>query len=251
VVDRPARQDGGRGAEAQARPAADGARTAGRPVELHDAELLGARIRRWRQDRGLSVRALAERVNVTGGFISQVERGLASPSVGSLYRLAAALEVPVEAIFREDPAESTDGIESAPLARDGAASLGHVVRARERRHLDLSDGMHWAKLSPDEESPHEFLEIVMEVGASTGPVPLRHGGREYAVILEGEARFEIGFQSYTLQAGDSITFDSSIPHRTVNVGDRPVRGIHFMLDCNVLSTLAPRHTIDARRRSRS
>jgi mannose-6-phosphate isomerase-like protein (cupin superfamily) len=97
--------------------------------------------------------------------------------------------------------------------------------------------MHWAKLSPDEDTPHEFLEILMDVGASTGPIPLRHGGREYAVIEEGVARFEIGFQHYTLHSGDSIAFDSSIPHRTVNVGEVPVRGIHFMLDANVLGPL--------------
>ncbi len=195
------------------------------------AEALGARIRGWRQRRGLTVRQLASQCGVTPGFISQVERGLANPSLGSLYQIGRALGVPVEMFFREDGAagSASGGAETSAAISTRA---GPVVRLAERRHLNLGGGIHWAKLSPDEDSPHEFLEIVMDVGASTGPVALRHGGREYVVILEGVARFEIGFQHYTLYPGDSITFDSSIPHRTVNVGDTVVRGIHFMLDCN-------------------
>jgi transcriptional regulator with XRE-family HTH domain len=230
-----------------ARQPADGGESGVVPAELASTQAdeaqqaLASRIRQWRQHRGLTVRALAERCGVTGGFISQVERAIASPSVGSLYRMAAALDVPVEVLFREGPPGPAGARPRSTV--DGVVPPGLVVRRSERRHLELSDGMHWAKLSPDEDTPHEFLEIVMDVGASTGRIPLRHGGREYAVIEEGVARFEIGFQHYTLYPGDSIAFDSSIPHRTVNVGSVPVRGIHFMLDANVLGPLHPERSM--------
>src|SRR3954449_12250346 len=128
------------------------------------ARALGARIRALRQRRALTVKQLAERCRVTHSLISQMERGVTNPSLGSLYQIAVALGVPMEALFRDESAVA----EVAPTAANRA---GPLVRRAERRHLDLPDGIHWERLIAESDSPHEFLEIRMDVGATTGPTP--------------------------------------------------------------------------------
>jgi hypothetical protein len=57
----------------------------------------------------------------------------------------------------------------------------------------------------------------------------RHPGHEWGYVLEGELQIKIGFEEYTLKPGDSISFDSTLPHRLANAGEVPVRAIWFVL----------------------
>ena len=85
---------------------------------------------------------------------------------------------------------------------------------------------------PVPESNAEFMEVTYGVGGGSteGDHAIRHNGREYSVILEGQLSVQVGFEQYVLDPGDSMAFDSTIPHRFWNAGPVPVRGIWFVVD---------------------
>jgi uncharacterized cupin superfamily protein len=75
----------------------------------------------------------------------------------------------------------------------------------------------------------EFLEITYAPGALSGVNMSHHEGREFGLILEGELVIELGFESYTLQKGDSIVFESTVPHRLINKTAQPTRAVWVVL----------------------
>ena len=95
----------------------------------------------------------------------------------------------------------------------------------ERHAITLAGGVRWELLTPAVEPDFEFVEYVYEVGGTDGEDFLRYEGREHAVVLEGRLAGSVGFETFELGPGDSVTFDSTIPHRFWNVGDVPARAI--------------------------
>src|SRR5262249_40229036 len=95
---------------------------------------------------------------------------------------------------------------------------GIVQRASDRQLIDLASGVRWERLSPGTDQTADFLEVVYSPrGHSTDErKPLRHDGREYGVIISGTLTANVGFDSYELGSGDSISFDSSTPHEYLN-----------------------------------
>ena len=93
----------------------------------------------------------------------------------------------------------------------------------------LEHGVRWERLNPVPEAAADFLEIYYDVGggAMSGDQAMRHNGREYGLVLEGVLCIQIGFETYTLEAGDSVVFDSTVPHHSWNGGDVPVRAVWF------------------------
>lgn len=176
---------------------------------------MGERIRALRLDRGLGVRELARRVDITASMLSQIERGTTKPSVGTLFRLAAALETSTDSFF------DTGHEVKAP---------NPVVRRGERARIALSGGITWDRLTPTDEHDFEFMETVYPPGATSSAEMLRHAGRDYGVVLEGTLEVIVGFTTYRLGPGDSIAFDASVPHRLSNPGPHPARTIWVVLD---------------------
>ena len=78
----------------------------------------------------------------------------------------------------------------------------------------------------------EFLEVCYPFGQSVPEAEhaIQHTGQEYAVIIEGALSTQIGFEQYVLEEGDSLTFDSAIPHRFWNAGTVPARAIWVILN---------------------
>ena len=107
---------------------------------------------------------------------------------------------------------------SAPAATPGVPL---VQRADGRRTITLSGGVQWQRLTPWHDPDVDFLMTRYEPGATSSPDGrlLRHNGREYGVVLSGRLKVTVGFEEYLLEAGDSISFDSSIPHRLETDGD--------------------------------
>lgn len=107
-----------------------------------------------------------------------------------------------------------------------------VLHPGERRVINLERGVRWELLTPLPESSAEFMEVTYGVGGGSteGEHAIRHNGREYSIILEGQLSVQIGFEQYVLEAGDSMAFDSTIPHRFWNAGTVPVRAIWFVED---------------------
>jgi uncharacterized cupin superfamily protein len=188
-------------------------------------------------------------------MLSQIETGKVFPSVRSLYTIANALDVSVDYFFPEQngdrSAVSANGSEkiaeqtlTASEMRDARLNgvteavkefVSHgqaaapVVHAGARPMIELKGGVTWSRLTALAESGAEFLEITYAPGSMSGTNMSHHEGREFGLILAGELVIELGFESYTLHEGDSIIFESSVPHRLINRGDRPMRAVWVVL----------------------
>jgi len=197
---------------------------------------LGPRLRRVREDRGLSVRELARRISCSPSLISQIERGRSAPSVGILYAIASELRASLDFLFGVavpgDAMLATahgDGHVRPGADGNGTGPVGHglVQRRRSRRTIDLASGVRWERLTPGADERVDFLEVIYEPsGHSTDSRrPLRHDGQEYGLIISGRLQASVGFETFELGPGDSIAFDSSLPHQYWNTTDADVHAI--------------------------
>jgi transcriptional regulator with XRE-family HTH domain len=191
-------------------------------------QALGSRIRAARLEQGMSLRALARALNSSPGHISQIERGIVSPSVGLLYSIVAALELPMNQLFGESAPSAVPAATSVERT-DGEAR--YVTRIGERKALDLDTGVRWELLTPTPQETVDFRELVYRpFGSSTKNEEfLRHSGREFGCVLEGQITVQLEFDRYTLGPGDTIAFDSSVPHRIWNDQPVPARAIWVTL----------------------
>jgi transcriptional regulator with XRE-family HTH domain len=191
---------------------------------------LGNRLRGQRERRKISLRELARRVNVSPSLVSQIERGLVMPSVGTLWLLTTELGLAIDELFSlPERTGSTPG----PAGRDGAAAAsGPVQRRDSRKRIRLAGGVLWERLTAQSDDEVEFLRVVYEVGAESCPADslFRHGGHEYAYVLSGRLGLQIGFDSYELEAGDSVSFNAQMPHRLWAIGEEPAVAIWVVLN---------------------
>lgn len=199
--------------------------------------VVGERIRLARESLGMSVRELSRRVDVSPSHVSQVERGLASFSVRALYTVVNALGISMDSLFESDPGAggATFPEDDAVVARSRDTSLeeaGIVLRRDDRPTISLSSGPRWERLTAKPESNAEFIDVIYDPAPGADPPAdfVRHDGREYGVIIRGALNVQVGFGTAVLAEGDSISFDSSIPHRFWNSTADEVHAIWFVLD---------------------
>jgi transcriptional regulator with XRE-family HTH domain len=221
----------------------------------HHARLIGEKLRAARQERKMSLRDLADKAEVSASMLSQIETGKVFPSVRSLYSIADALQVSVDYFFPDQEQNKVtilpNGIQRTEQAiltasemRDaklnGASALERefvtpaqssspIVASSARPMIELKGGVTWARLTALAEEGAEFLEITYAPGAVSGANLSHHEGREFGLILEGDLVVELGFESYTLHKGDSIIFESTVPHRLINKSDQPMRAVWVVL----------------------
>jgi transcriptional regulator with XRE-family HTH domain len=197
-------------------------------------DTLGTRLRVERERRGLSLRELARRLEVSPSLVSQIETGKTQPSVRTLYAIVTELGVSLDELFA--PAGDHDSSPAPPgRAMPGdvrpPVGFGRVQRAAERDVIDLGSGVRWERLTTWNDRDVEFLYAVYEAGGSSSPDGslMRHNGRELGIVLTGQLGVKVGFEDTVLGPGDSIAFDSAIPHRLHNDGDEVVTAIWIVL----------------------
>jgi transcriptional regulator with XRE-family HTH domain len=194
---------------------------------------LSRRLRAERERSGVSLRALASRLEISPSALSQIETGKARPSVSSLYAITSELGISLDSLFA--PADSHDADDQprspSPSREDTTEAPGPVQRADSRNILELQSGVHWERLTPSPDSEVDFLFVAYRPGGSSsgGTELMRHTGREYGIVLEGTLNVTVGFDEYVLGPGDSICFDSTTPHRLYNDGDVPTRAIWVVI----------------------
>lgn len=207
---------------------------------------LGARLRDERQKAGMSLRELARRLGVSPSFVSQIENGKSSPSVATLYSIAQVLGTSIDSLFGHEattteaaPASSAGGPQVTVVSRsalgspaDGfptgrARSRLSVTRPDDRPRLVMDSEVVWEQLAGNTGRDLDFIEIIYPPHASstTDQRMLQHAGFEYGYVLAGELEVTVGFETVRLAAGDSIGFDSAVPHLIRNVTDTEARGI--------------------------
>lgn len=165
----------------------------------------GGRIRELRQKAGLTLQALADAAGISVGFLSQVERNKATPSLGTLAALAAALEVQV------------DWFVATPQPADA------ITRAGERPQLSIADSsLAYERL--DTRLPGGRLSsLVIHIPEGYASEEMRHSGEEMVFVLEGRIRQRLGDAVMLLGPGDSLHFMGDTPHSFANIGPGPAR----------------------------
>jgi len=164
---------------------------------------LGEKIRRLRQVNHLSLSDLADKIDASRSFISQIEQGKTAPSLQTLKHLASALNCTVGSLV-DDPVGPT-----AP-----------TVAADQRPKIDrLRSGVTIESLTyPDIHKSMEPLLIVLDPGANSGPESYQHRGEEFIFVIGGRLLLQLNGEEYPLEEGGSAYFDSSRPHRFANPG---------------------------------
>ncbi|MEM9733123.1 MAG: XRE family transcriptional regulator [Pseudomonadota bacterium] len=175
--------------------------------ESHTVALaLGADVRALRKSRGYTLQELALKVGRSVGFVSQVERGMSSPSIDDLRAIATALDVPTSWFFAQDQQNDNE--------------RGTIVRAASRRALGTHEsGIVEELLSPDLGGSFEMFRSEFQPGASMDTPVLRET-EEAGYVVSGSLDITIGDQEFTLEEGDSFRFDHK-PYTWRNSGPIP------------------------------
>jgi len=175
------------------------------PVEPAMDLAVGRRIRDLRRSRQLSLEIVAAKTALSIGFLSQIERGLSSPSLRVLATIADVLGVGIAALFGTPPGGD-------------AASDSVVTRGPQRPELKLwRTGVSKQLLSAASGDNKLNLFLVhLEPRGSTGDELYTHDGEEAGLVLEGEMMLTVDTETWSLKEGDSFRFASRRPHRFSN-----------------------------------
>ena len=165
----------------------------------------GGRIRDLRRKAGLTLQSLADQAGISVGFLSQVERDKATPSLGTLASVAAALGVHVDVfIATPRPADS-------------------VTRSGERPQFALADSsLNYEQITTT--LPGGTLSsLIIHLPVGYASEVTAHVGEELIVVLDGTVRQTLADTAFVLHPGDSLHFMGETPHSFANIGDVPAR----------------------------
>jgi transcriptional regulator with XRE-family HTH domain len=174
---------------------------------------IGVRIRGARIARAMTLQALADVSGLSPSMLSLVERGRASPSIGSLIVIASALGVAMSDLIVDDSSTAENAV-VRPADQRVIETAQHVVR-----RLLREDRARAVSVAINEYAPK----------TASAPAPLSHAGFEYGFVLEGELTVEIDGNTHRLEKGDLISYSSRRQHRIWNHGKRLARTLWFNL----------------------
>ncbi len=165
-------------------------------------KIVGANIKRVREEKGITLRELAKQLDVSASFLSQVETGKAFPSLSSLKNLANSLQVTVGGLMGED-SKITDP----------------VVKKNQRKALkQMGKGIEMFLLtSSNPNKQMEPLLFTLGKNASSGKSSYKHFGQEFVLVIKGVLEITLNENKYVLKKGDSIYFNSSVEHSFRNL----------------------------------
>jgi transcriptional regulator with XRE-family HTH domain len=220
------------------RPPRSGDRTPG-----DGSDEMPRRLREARERSGMSLRTLAKRLDISASALSQIETGKSRPSVRTLYAVVSELGVSLDDLFDNHGASETGpaatGAADVVVGRGGTAtewmtaatSVHPLLRAADRPTLELDTGVQWERLTAEHDPMIDFLRVTYDPGSASNAHGklVRHAGREYGVVLEGTLDVTVGFETYSLAVGDSISFSSDEPHVLANNGQVPAIAIWFVV----------------------
>jgi transcriptional regulator with XRE-family HTH domain len=177
-----------------------------------EAPDVGLRLKALRNERGLSLRALAELCELSPNTISLIERGASSPSVSTLQRLATALGVQITSFFTE------------PIERMSIILTRADDRARSGSSSVLLESLGYGL---EQQACDPFI-VTLKEGASSGNRMMMHTGHELVLCLRGELDYEIAGEHHRLKPGDALLFHAELPHRWHNPSSEPVQFVLVM-----------------------
>jgi transcriptional regulator with XRE-family HTH domain len=200
------------------------------PVTQEGRAQMGSQLRAARTKAKISLRELSRRVGISASFMSQVELGRAVPSIGTLYTIVSELGLSLDSLMSgEHSAPSPEGngatVDSTAselaglsvFAPSAGTAIPGIQRAGDRPEINMG-GVRWERLTERADPLVEFLRVTYAPGSEScaADALMRHPGWEYIHILSGRLNVQVAFDSDVLGPGDSMNFDSNVPHRLSN-----------------------------------
>jgi transcriptional regulator with XRE-family HTH domain len=175
---------------------------------------IGSRIKSFRLSRGLTLKDIELRAKVSATHVSEIERGMTSPTVGALAKIAEAM-----------------GTDVAYFVEKRNISKISVVHKMHRKKMQFQDwGATYYSLTQDLPNPKiSFLEVELEPGIKRPEETSTHDGEEFALVTKGVMEIIIGDEKFILKEGDSIHYKATKPHAMRNIGDARCRAIWVTL----------------------
>ena len=165
---------------------------------------IGQRVRSFRLERGMTLKELAAKANITPSMLSQIESGQANPSLMTIRLLAKALNEPIFRLFIEENVIKSE-----------------VIRAGAHRKI-TKNGTDIEMLVPDLRGDIELIRETLYPGGATASEPLGHKSEEVVLVASGSVELTIENDSFILHAGDTVRIKSELRHRWFNNSNEPV-----------------------------
>lgn len=198
----------------------------------------GEKLKFLRLQNRMTLKDLSQRSKVSVSLLSQIERNISVPTVTTVQKIANAIGITISSLFSDHEAEAP----GFPGNKNGLSSLNQnrfpshphrnlteskpvtVVRCNRRKKMITPWGAHYEMLCPNLQRRIEFIHLHYPVGTKVEEF-YSHEGEECGIVLEGKFKAIIADEEFVLEPGDSIYFDSSIPHRWENAGEVDVKAI--------------------------
>lgn len=168
---------------------------------------IGEKIKRLRLQRGLTQEELADRCELSKGFISLLERDLTSPSIATLNDVLECLGTDLAAFFTEHAEEKLVFSEDDTYIKEDEETLRGTIR--------------WLVPTAQKNEMEPILVEMQSGGETEWDNP--HEGEEFGYVLAGAVQIELGDRIVKARKGESFYFKTTEPHRLVNPGKAPCR----------------------------
>lgn len=171
---------------------------------------LGRILRLFREKSGRNLSDIAPRAGISVSMLSQIERGIVSPSIDTLCMVCHALDIDMTELFRRlSPTEPV-----------------RIHKGGERLKME-NNGVRYEQLMTNQTSafPAELFCIEVKPGCATAMSGGGHEGTEIGYVLEGSARLTVGEEEYVISVNDSLCFSAYMPHRLANIGKKLFRAV--------------------------
>lgn len=174
---------------------------------------IGSKIRCLRKEQNMSIADLAKKTNLSSGIISQIERNIVAPSIVTFWKISNGLGVSVGSFFDENE----------------SSNFSPVVKKNMRKSISVSNSnAFYELLSPDLNRKIEFMYITIKEGEESSGDLVVHEGEECGLVIKGRLLVKTAENEYILEEGDSIYFNSTIPHRYINIGNDTCESVWAM-----------------------
>ncbi len=160
---------------------------------------LGKKIRQMRNQKGLTQEELADRCELTKGYISQLENNINSPSIATLTDILSALGSNLSEFFREEAEEKIVFSKNEFIEKDSEGVL-----------------LNWLIPNAQKNTMEPILVELSEGAETTQDVP--HEGEEFGYVLEGKIAIRLGNKQHACKKGEAFYYLASKPHSIINKG---------------------------------
>lgn len=172
----------------------------------------GEKLRRVRENKGYTLKVVAQKAGVSESLVSQIERNHVSPAIDTLLALADVLDINLEFLFEEYR-------KVRPVT---------VIHAGERPAIREDEIIYEELANPkDPKGDISFESYMLRIPANTHTHHGSYGhmGQEFGIILKGRAKLIYEDREYILEEGDSVSYSAAVPHTVENIGDCELNAI--------------------------